>query len=177
MLAAGLAILLGLGGGYALFAAWRRRGGWGLVALGWALLLAATLASVAAAGPEFGIAYALLGLSAIGTVFVGWGMETRPARRAPVERDRLPGDGADWRGALARFLLAVPLAGIAAALASVMVTGWLPGENADRHALAILGMPVVWGAAAWWVLADARPWRAASVLTGTAAVAALAVLA
>jgi hypothetical protein len=72
-----------------------------------------------------------------------------------------------WRTTL-RWLLAGPLGMIAAMAVGICYAVWVPGEPQTRLLIGGLIVPLVWGGAMAWTLADNRIIRAAAVLAGTA---------
>jgi hypothetical protein len=72
-----------------------------------------------------------------------------------------------WRSIL-RWLLAGPIGMIAAMAVGVCYAVWVPGEPQTRLLIGGLIVPVVWGGAMAWTLADNRIIRATAVLVGTA---------
>jgi hypothetical protein len=165
----------GVLGAWLLRSAWRRRGGGGRAQLlgGWAVLTATVIWPCWVLGPVRGpfVAAMLLSLAALAVVAQGAVFRTARAGRnpgtdslapEPVER---PTTG--WRSVL-RWSLAGPIGMIAAMAVGICYAVWVPGEPQTRLLIGGLIVPVVWGAAMAWTLADGRILRAAAVLTGTA---------
>lgn len=141
---------------------------------GW-LALVATLVWPAwvlglARGPF--IAAALLPMAALAVVASGLQVRAARAKRgggeslAPEPLDR---PSTAWRGVL-RWLLAGPIGMIAAMAIGVCYAVWAPGAPQTRLLIGGLIVPVAWGGAMAWTLADNRILRATAVLVGTAIV-------
>lgn len=69
-----------------------------------------------------------------------------------------------------RTLLAGPLGMTAAMAVAFCVTVYLPGDPRTRIVIGGLLMPVLWGLAMTWTLADRRILRATAVLVATSVV-------
>lgn len=157
------AALLSVAGLLCLYGSWCKQplfrpwGAWG----GWALLFASGWVwSLAAASVEFGIVYALLAPTACAWVLVLHNRQARN-RRAPAPAEAgisLPALPVAARHLLL-FVGAVPLAGAAAAYGSTALATFLPWQPGNALVLAMLVMPVVWGAGAYWLCADPKPLR------------------
>lgn len=150
---------------------WLRRNGSAiaLIMAGWAILLGLLLASAWLVGPVKGVAAACV-MEGIGALSVIWlGRVRRKAvrlREAEAVPEPLEEPGRFWRGVL-RTLLAGPLAMTAAMATAFCITVYLPGDPRTRIVIGGLLMPVLWGLAMTWTLADRRLLRAAAVLVGT----------
>lgn len=158
----------------ALRQAWRRsdgKAGWRAAGLGAAALAIAVPGALLgeARGPF--AALALFSVAALGVVAAGHVRRNPKAVRAgrntveapePLDRASAP-----WRGLL-RWLLAGPI-GMAAAMAvGICYTVWGIGDVQTRLVTGGLLVPILWGAAMAWTLADNKVLRAAAVLFGTA---------
>lgn len=170
-----LAALSGIAGVASLFAAWRER--WPrriAVSAGWGLLVLSCVLWVRAAGAEFGLVYAPLGIALCGWLAVG--LTAEPRRGAPERAPAYAALGRPDRRSLARhvllFVYVVPLAGLASILASVTLAHRLPWEPANALVAGILMMPLLWGLAAYWIVAASRPLRPALALAACAALCA-----
>ncbi|NKJ44138.1 hypothetical protein FHW94_003638 [Novosphingobium sp. SG720] len=169
---ASLALLAtGAAGAALLRRSWQRRDGMALalVAAGWGLPAIALALAIQAFGPVKGMALALA-MQAIGALGVVW--QGRVQRKAARPRageaapEPLEQPGRVWRGVL-RALLAGPLGMVAALAVALCVAVYLPGDPRTRIVLSGLLMPVLWGLAMTWTLADRRLLRALAVLVGT----------
>jgi hypothetical protein len=150
---------------------WLRRDGSapGLIAGGWVVLLGLLLVSAFLIGPVKGTALALA-MEGIGALLVIWlGRVRRKAgrlREVDVAPEPLEEPGRVWRGVL-RTLLAGPLGMTAAMAVAFCLTVYMPGDPRTRIVIGGLLMPVLWGLAMTWTLADRRILRATAVLVGT----------
>lgn len=167
----------GLSGAFILRHLWTQRPAGRLPYLlaGWGLLLASLIWPAFAMGPARGpfVALALLSIAAL--LVVAQNYQIRKARAggrhggdglAPEPQDR---PGTPWRTTL-RWLLAGPIGMVAALALAIAFATWTPGETQTRLLLAGLLVPVLWGGAMAWTLADHRIGRATAVLMGTAVV-------
>lgn len=177
-----VACLLMLAGGalgaWALRRAWRARAGEGAGyrALGWAAILLTLIWPAFLLGPARGpfVALAMISTAALAVVANGATVRTarsaRPARMAQG-KDSLAPEPLDrpttrWRSLL-RWLLAGPIGMIAAMAVGICYAVWVPGEPQTRLLIGGLIVPVAWGGAMAWTLADNRIIRATAVLVGT----------
>ena len=99
-------------------------------------------------------------------------MTIRPAKAGREGRDSLAPEPSErtttwWRQTL-RWLLAGPIGMIAAMGIGIAWAVWVPGEPHTRLLIGGLLVPVLWGGAMAWTLADDRILRATAVLVGTA---------
>ncbi|MFC4255204.1 hypothetical protein GRI97_07195 [Altererythrobacter xixiisoli] len=158
--------------------AWRARGDegggwrWG----GWLVLIATIALPAWWLGPARGpfIAVTLASVAGLAVVASGVTIKTARARRegksggddslAPEPLDR---PTTRWRSIL-RWSLAGPIGMIAAMAVGICYAVWVPGEPQTRLLIGGLIVPVVWGGAMAWTLADNRIIRATAVLGGTA---------
>lgn len=144
-----------------------RCGGLGLLALS---VLWPTWLLGEARGPF--IALTLLSIAAFGVIVSGYTL--RPVRASRAAREGLAPEPAErapsaWRTAL-RWALAGPVGMIAAMALGISYAVWAPGEPQTRLLVGGLMVPVAWGGAMAWTLADSRILRATGVLVGTAVV-------
>lgn len=164
-----------LAGAWMLRKAWRlkagkapwRRAGLSLLSLG-VLWPAWTLG--AARGPF--IAMTLLSVAAFAIVASGYTL--RPARAGRAVREGLAPEPAErapsaWRSTL-RWSLAGPVGMVAAMALGISYAVWAPGEMQTRLLIGGLIVPLAWGGAMAWTLADSRILRATAVLVGTATI-------
>lgn len=168
--------LLAAGGGgvWLLRRAWADRGPrrpwW--IALGWAVLILVSVAPALVLGPARGpfIAWTLIPVAALAVV--ARGVQVRAARRrgekslAPEPSDR---PSRAWRGWL-RALLAGPIGMVAAMGVAISFAVWAPLADQTRIVLGGVMVPVLWGGAMAWTLADDRILRATAVLVGVSVV-------
>lgn len=178
-LPAALAVLMTLAGVALLYAAWQGRlaNRPPAVAAGWSLMGLAFLPWIAAGGMEFGLVLGSVVPGCAAWVFVALQVR-RPARSANGRAGSvatLPMSGFTFPGLpdvtrhLWRFVLVVPLAGIAATLISIAFAGLLPWSDLNRWALIVLLMPALWGIFAAWLCSAGR-WQ---VPAGTLLIGAL----
>lgn len=138
---------------------------------GWATLLATLIWPGFVMGAARGPFIAIMLVSAAAFVVVASGLEVRAARAPRAARESLAPEPADrpttrWRTTL-RWLLAGPIGMIAAMAVGICYAVWAPGETHTRLLVGGLMVPVVWGGAMAWTLADSRIVRATAVLVGT----------
>lgn len=138
------------------------------VVLAWVLIAAGFAGITHGLGGKLGTAYALLALSAIGYAAVAATMELRKGRSSsardismePTERPT------NWPRAIAKSLLAIVLAGIAAIGLGVAFAVAMPLPAPDRIVVGGLLVPLLWGGGMAWTLCDAKLGRAALLLLG-----------
>lgn len=172
-LALALVFAAGAAGAWLLRRAWRTRtgkAGWRWAGL--TLLAASLVASGALIGAARGTfaALALIGVAALAVVASGYSW--RPVRTARAARDMLAPEPAErapsaWRTTL-RWSLAGPVGMIAAMALGISYAVWAPGAIQTRLLIGGLIVPLAWGGAMAWTLADSRILRATAVLVGTA---------
>jgi hypothetical protein len=161
-------------GAVLLRASWRKRDGAApvLLAGGWSILIGLAAGAAWLIGPVKGPALALV-MEGIGALCVIWqGRVRRKAgrtRETEAAPEPLEEPGRFWRGVL-RTLLAGPLGMTAAMAVAFCVTVYMPGDPRTRIVTGGLLMPVLWGLAMTWTLADRRLLRATAVLVGTSLV-------
>ena len=172
-----MAVILGssAAGVWMLRQAWSRRVGkmpwrWGgLCTLLLTILLAAWMLGK---GRGSFTAITLIAIAALGVVACGYTL--RPAKGDRAPREGLAPEPAErapsaWRTTL-RWSLAGPI-GMAAAMGlGISYAVWAPGEMQTRLLIGGLIVPLGWGGAMAWTLADSRILRATAVLVGTAVV-------
>tara|TARA_Y100001933_G_scaffold221828_1_gene231955 strand:+ start:4861 stop:5403 length:543 start_codon:yes stop_codon:yes gene_type:complete len=160
------AVLAATAGVALLHGAWRRRlpRAWLPVPAGWTLLGASAWFWVAGAGAEFGVTLALLATSLVAWLFV-WQDRQRRERRGRQDTAPKVADGRSLAEHALLFVLVVPLAAVASALVSTALSLALPVSEVNAMVIVLAVMPVLWGAAAWWSVADPRPLRPAAALT------------
>lgn len=161
-------------------AAWLLRRAWSdrtamrprWIAAGWAAIAAVSTAPAFILGGARGpfIAWTLISVAALAVV--AQGVQVRVAREraerslAPEPSDR---PSRAWRGWL-RTLLAGPLGMIAAMGVAIAFAAFCPGAAQTRLVIGGLMVPVLWGGAMAWTLADDKILRATAVLVGVSLV-------
>lgn len=133
---------------------------------GWLLIAGALAAFDYAWNAEVGTAYGLIALSLIAYVIIALGAEHRQPK-APSPRDIAlePEERAtNWPRAIAKALLSIVLAGIAAIGVGVAFAVAMPMATHDRTVVGGLLVPILWGAGMAWTLSDAKLLRATLVL-------------
>lgn len=137
-----------------------------LVASGLALL-----AAIEALGAGFGAIAAVLTLSLIGLFTVISGAERRDGRKPKNAREPQPAEpeerhGRRWRGWV-RGLSALLLATVTANVLGAGLVGIAPGPAADRFAVGLLLVPLLWAGFAIWVVSDRVLSRPLYAMVGT----------
>lgn len=155
-----------------LYGAWQRRvpRRWRPVPVGWALLLVSAWFWVNGTGAEFGVSLLLLATSVVAWGFVIANRQYRERRpRADSTAPKAPADARSLAAHVLLFLLTVPLAAVTATLVAVALSLALPWSRVDAMVTVLVLIPILWGCAAYWVVADSRPLRpAAAMLLGAA---------
>ena len=170
------AILVGsAAGAWILRRAWSLKAGkapwrWGGLAVLCFMLLWPAWVLGEARGPF--IALTLLSVAAFGVIASGYTL--RPAKAGRGAREGLAPEPAErapsaWRTTL-RWSLAGPVGMVAAMALGISYAVWAPGEMQTRLLIGGLIVPLAWGGAMAWTLADSRILRATAVLVGTAIV-------
>lgn len=138
---------------------------------GWIVLLLTLLMPAWILGAMRGpfIAVTLASVAALGVVAANVSVKTARSRNninslapEPLERP-----SSWWRGLL-RWSLAGPVGMIAAIAVGIAYAVWVPGAPQTRLVIGGLLVPVLWGGAMAWTLADNRILRATAVLVGVA---------
>lgn len=154
--------------------AWGERGPsrpW-LIAAGWAIAALVVLIPSFLMGGAQGPFIAMTLVSLAAYVLVARNVQFRTSRArgdkslAPEPSDR---PSRAWRGWL-RAGLAGPIGMVAAMGVSIAYVTLVPGAPQTRIVVGGLMIPVLWGAAMAWTLADDKILRATAVLVGTAIV-------
>ncbi len=144
-------------GAILLYRKWRNRLSGPAIALaGWALMTLALALWIVALGPEFGSVVGLTVPSLVVLCIVALHADIRQRGDAPENRQPGKMTAARFSRHLLRFLLAVPVAGIASMCVVTALAVALPWGGANQWAFAIFLLPLVWGAAACWVTLDDR---------------------
>ena len=174
--AVSLLIACGALGAWLLRRAWLAKAaeGGGYRLGGWAVIVASLIWPAFVLGPALGPFAALAAISVGALAVVASGATVRVAKtaRAGAGRDSLAPEPLErpttrWRTTL-RWLLAGPIGMIAAMAIGIGYSVGVPGGPQTRLVFGGLIVPVVWGGAMAWTLADSRILRATAVLVGTA---------
>jgi hypothetical protein len=170
----GLLLLGAAGAAWLLRRSWNdrtvRRPWW--IAAGWIAVMALIVAAGQLLGPGRGPFIAFMAVSTAALALVAGGVQLREAKvrgdksLAPEPSER---PSKAWRGWL-RAVLAGPLGMIAAMGVAICYAVWVPGAAQTRLLIGGLLVPVLWGAAMAWTLADDKILRATAVLTGVTVV-------
>lgn len=144
----------------------KRAGGLAYLIGGWLAVLAGFYVFGLAWDAEMGTTYAAGALSVAAYALIVATCERRVGReRGPRESAFDPEDRpTNWRRGIAKSLLAIVLAGIAAIGVGVAIAIYLPLPPADRAVLGGLLVPVLWGGGMAWTLCDPRLVRATIIL-------------
>jgi hypothetical protein len=173
-------------GVWLLWLAWKRnpksRGG--LIAGGWALLVAAAVLLAPWAGGDRGVAISTLLVALAATVFIvvsgRWtpphGKKAKPIRATAGGADPATGPATTWPRTVAAVLLALPVSTAASVAAGVAMVVWTPGSQADKLVTAAFGAPLILAGAMVWTCADRKLLRTTICLVALTAVCALAVV-
>lgn len=171
---AGLMMAGGALGAWLLRRAWRARHGEGAAArwAGWTIILGTLIWPAFLVGPALGPFMALAAISVGALAVVASGAKVRAAKAARAGAESLAPEPLDrpttrWRTTL-RWLLAGPIGMVAAMAVGIAYATWVPGAPQTRLLIGALIVPVAWGGAMAWTLADNRIIRATAVLVGTA---------
>lgn len=157
------AYALGIAGVGCLYGSWKDR----LPAqtrptlLGWLLLIGAGYFAVRASGAEFGTTLIFTAPALVAWLLVAINLELREAKvRKRKVAEKVEPFETDSSRPLSRhlllFVITVPLCAGAATFFSVALARALPFDYLSHIAFAVLLMPVLWGCAAYWVLADSK---------------------
>lgn len=172
-----LALVTTIVGVAVLYASWRRPAGDTRLAIvaAWLVIGFAAGLWIRIGGAELGLAYSVMAVAFVAWAFVAAGREAR--RSAERRRQLRVAGGRPGRITIlcvvARALVAVPLAGTASVLVSVLLVAGLPWVTANRYVFAIIVAPIIWGVLASWVGMTANLSRAALVLAGASAASAV----
>lgn len=182
-LAAVCAVAVGV---WLLWLAWKRnpRPRGGLIAGGWALLVAAAALLGPWAGGDRGVAISTLLVAVAATVFIvisgRWtlphGKKAKPIRATAGGADPATGPATTWPRTVATVLLALPVSTAACVAAGVALAVWTPGAPADKLVTAAFGAPLVLAGGMVWACADRKLLRTMIGLVAVTAVCSLAVV-
>lgn len=184
--AAVLAIVVVALGVWLLWLAWKRnpkpRGG--LIAGGWALVVAAAVLLAPWAGGDRAVAISTLLVAVAATGFIiysgRWtlphGKKAKPIRATAGGADPAPGPASTWPRAVIAVLLALPASLAVSAALGVALAVWTPGAPADKLVSAAFGAPLFLAGAMVWTCADRKLLRTTAGLIAVTAVSALAVV-
>lgn len=144
----------------------RRNGGRVQVLAGWALIVAGGVAFGYGWGGELGSALATLAFSAVAYAVVAASVKVRNAgpraeRELALEPENRP---TNWPRGIAKSLLAIVLAGVAAVGLGVAFAVLMPISPTDRIVIGGILVPILWGAGMAWTLSDAKLVRATVLL-------------
>ncbi|MEO8421317.1 MAG: hypothetical protein ABI457_09000 [Hyphomicrobium sp.] len=140
---------------------------------GWILITGGIAAFDYAWDAEVGMAYGLIALSLVAYLVIAAGFDDRAhksprlLREVALEPEDRP---ANWPRAVAKALLSIVLAGIAAIGVGVAFAVAMPMGAHDRIVVGGLLVPILWGAGMAWTLSDAKLLRATLVLGSVSAV-------
>ncbi len=176
LVASGMFLIGGLAGALCLKRAWKARGtnrpAW--MTAGWGFFTATIIAAVFFPGGAGGLFMALTIISVSAYAVIATNVELRTARArrdgskslAPEPSER---PSKAWRGWL-RAGLAGPIGMVAAMGCGLAYASLMPGNLQTRLVIGGLLVPILWGGAMAWTLADDKILRATAVLVGVAAV-------
>lgn len=138
---------------------------------GWALIIGGIVLPSFFLGTARGFFVGLALVSTTSLCVVAQGYTLRTARMR-VARESLAPEPSErpttkWREGL-RWALAGPIGMVAAMAVGIAWTAFIPGEPQTRLVIGGLIVPVAWGGAMAWTLADDRILRATAVLVGVA---------
>jgi hypothetical protein len=178
-----LAVAVGV---WLLWLAWKRNPGprGGLIAGGWALLVAAAVLLAPWAGGDRGVAISTLLVALAATVFIAvsgrWtlphGKKAKPIRATAGGADPATGPATTWPRTVVAVLLALPVSTAASVAFGVALVVWMPGSQADKLVAAAFSAPLVLAGAMVWTCADRRLLRTTIGLAALTAACALAVV-
>ncbi|WP_017672024.1 hypothetical protein [Blastomonas sp. AAP53] len=155
--------------------AWALKAGKSLWRRGGLALLCITLLWPAwVLGEARGPFMALTLICVVALCVIASGYTYRPAKANKAIREGLAPEPAErassaWRTTL-RWSLAGPIGMVAALGLGISYATWAPGEIQTRLLIGGLIVPLAWGGAMAWTLADSRILRATAVLVGTAVI-------
>ncbi|MBC3766903.1 hypothetical protein [Neptunicella marina] len=125
--------------------------------LGWMLTIVAAFSWMNVTSAEFSWAYATLAVSAAASVLVLSRLELKKASNSKAKIEDKP--GYQLRNLVPNlwlFIVAVPVAGIAALTVTPWVLSLFPLTSGNASVLGIYLLPVVWGGFSYWGCASQR---------------------
>jgi len=133
--------------------------------VGWLLLGGSAWLWAQAAGWEFGAVYFIAALPLAAWLFTALQGTWRARNSSPAHTQKLTVPA--WPTLARHFglaLLVLPIAGLASALLSLVLTSLLPWQEINRLALITLLMPMLWGLFMFWCCADQKVMRPATTI-------------
>lgn len=170
-----LAIVCANAGIFVLWSCWNKDGrrDWLRVSIGWVLLVSSFVALSHYISSERTAAYGPLMISLIAYAAVVSSIELRgrTARASGALAPEPEQRRTNWPRAIAKSLLAIVLAGIAAIGIGVAFAVAMPLGTHDRIVIGGILVPLLWGGGMAWTLADAKLLRATIILLSISATA------
>ncbi|WP_017446025.1 hypothetical protein [Gayadomonas joobiniege] len=134
-----------------------------------ALMFAALFLWVEQHGPELGTCYAVVAFSLQAW---GWIYFARQRIDKNIKRVTLPFVGgfakpnaAECANTIVKVAACIGLSGVCAMLVTVVWTTTLSLSKVNQIALGIYTMPILWGAAVYWLCAENKLWRPVCILS------------
>lgn len=163
------AVALGVAGVGCLYGSWKEHLSARLhpTLIGWLLLMTAGYFAVRATGAEFGTVWICFAPALVAWILVAINSEVREAKvrkRKNVERAEPTAivDSRSWPQHLLLFLITVPLSALAAVFISVAISRVLPWHEITNAVSVFIMVPILWGCAAYWAVADSKLLRPAA---------------
>lgn len=155
------ALVLSAVGLASLYLSWRRPKAvykkW-LTAASWLLILLSGLLWLQAQGGEFGAVYAFTVPSLLVFICIVYNVELRQAASSPAKAGKLaekPG-GVGLKRHLVLFLLTLPIGFCVSTSITLFIINWLPWAEVNRLAFAVVALPLIWSALAYWFVASKK---------------------
>ena len=157
----GIAIVFTLLGMAGIYRAWKYSASTPFLLLHLLFLITSLVFWHLAYGPEYGAIYWIAGCGFTALLLTLINGKFRPvvARRA-YRVYRQPQPAAVWLHNLCQFVLAVPLAGVAAASISIGLVSLTGFSRVNEMVLGVFAIPVVWGGMSYWACSQPRLTRA-----------------
>jgi len=142
-----------------------------IVAFGWLFIAASFVVMSHTMSAERAAAYGILAVSLAAYAIVAISSEVRkPNSRSSAQLSLEPeARPTNWKRAIAKSLLAIVLAGVAAIGIGVAFAVAMPMGPHDRIVIGALLVPILWGGGMAWTLADAKLGRATLILLAISA--------